>query len=125
MSSKLPHVGWNGHLLNRPYSDINYKTPRQKNLNPQIPEYFKNIPARLREWLAEILCHSGILGCAAEHFEGDSLNLARRFLHNSVDRQDVVKDFRPERSGGAKLHAAHVRCISMNERERVEGGKDR
>ena len=51
----------------------------------------KNIPARFREWLAEILHHSAFLGWPAEHFEGDSRNLARMFLHNSVD---IVPDLR-------------------------------
>ena len=37
------------------------------------------------EWLAEILRHSAILGCAAEHFESESWNSAGMFLHNSVD----------------------------------------
>ena len=30
-----------------------------------------NISARFREWLAEILCNSAILGWAEKHFEGD------------------------------------------------------
>ena len=47
-------------------------------------EWCKNIPARFRERLAEILCHSAILRRAAEHFESDSLNLAEMFLHNPV-----------------------------------------
>ena len=55
-----------------------------------IPSFFhctelcKNIPARLREWLSEILRHSACLGWAAEHFGCDSQNLAGMFLHNSV-----------------------------------------
>ena len=44
----------------------------------------KNIPARFQEWLAEIMRHSAFLGRAAEHFKGNSLNLAGRFLYNSV-----------------------------------------
>ena len=47
----------------------------------------KNIPAKFREWLAETLCHSAILGWAVEHFESDSRNLAGMFLHNSVDEK--------------------------------------
>ena len=47
-------------------------------------EQCKNITVRFREWLAEILCHSKLLGWAAEHFEGDSHNLAGMSLHNSV-----------------------------------------
>ena len=48
-------------------------------------ELCKNIPARFGEWLAEILSHGTVLGLAAEHFEGDSRNLAGMFLHNSVE----------------------------------------
>ena len=43
-----------------------------------------NVPARFREWLAEILRHSAILGWAAKRFESDSPKLAGFFLHNSV-----------------------------------------
>ena len=45
----------------------------------------KNIPARLREWLAKRLHHSTILGWAAEDFDGVSRNLPGMFLHNSVE----------------------------------------
>ena len=38
------------------------------------PESFEYIPARLREWLAEMLGRSAFLGWAAEHFEGYSRN---------------------------------------------------
>ena len=39
------------------------------------------------DWLAEILCHSAILGWAAEHFENDS----QKILHNSVDAPRCTK----------------------------------
>ena len=39
----------------------------------------KKISARFVEWVAELLCHSAILGSAAEHFEGDSQNLGGMF----------------------------------------------
>ena len=48
-------------------------------------ESCKNIPARFREWLAEMLRHRAFLGWAEEHFEGDSQSLAGMFLHNSVE----------------------------------------
>ena len=38
-------------------------------------EYCKNISARFREWLAEMLRHSAIVGWAAEHFESDPQTL--------------------------------------------------
>ena len=47
-------------------------------------ELCKNIPSRLREWLAEILHHSAFLGWVAEHFEVGSRNVPGMFLHNSV-----------------------------------------
>ena len=49
-------------------------------------EECKNIPdpARFWAWLAEIFHQSAFLGWAAEHFEGDSRNLAELFSHNSV-----------------------------------------
>ena len=40
--------------------------------------------------VGEVLRHSEILGWAAEHFEGDSRNLAGMFLHNSVQKQSVT-----------------------------------
>ena len=48
-------------------------------------EYCKDVPARFRECLAEILLHSVILGWAAEHFEGGSRNLVGMFLLNSEE----------------------------------------
>ena len=47
-------------------------------------ELCKNFPASFGEWLAEILRQRTVLRLAAEHFEGDSRNLAGMFLHNSV-----------------------------------------
>ena len=40
--------------------------------------------------MAEILRHSAFLGWAAEYFEGDSLNLAGIFLHNSVQTKFAI-----------------------------------
>ena len=47
-------------------------------------ELCKNVHARFREWLDEILRHSAVLGRVADHFENDSRNLAGMFLHFSV-----------------------------------------
>ena len=41
-------------------------------------------------WLAETLCHSVILGWAAEHFESDSQNLAGMFSYNLVVQSCTV-----------------------------------
>ena len=43
-------------------------------------ELCKIISTRFWEWLAEMLQLSAFLGWAAEHFEGDSPNLAGMFL---------------------------------------------
>ena len=56
----------------------------------------KNIPARFREWVAEILRHSAILGWAAEHFEGDSRNLAGIF-YTTLYRERVSERVSNER----------------------------
>ena len=45
-----------------------------------LQSHEKNIPTKLREWLAEMSPrHGAFLGWAAEHFEGDSQNLAGMF----------------------------------------------
>ena len=49
-----------------------------------IQRNIKTILQGFEELLAEMLCHSAFLGWAAEHFEGDSRNLAGMYLHNSV-----------------------------------------
>ena len=36
------------------------------------------------------MCDSAILGCAAEHFESDSRNLAGMFLHNSEQSPSIM-----------------------------------
>ena len=53
--------------------------------NPLHYESCINIPARLREWLFQILRRCEIFGWAAGHFESDSQNLAGMYFHNSVD----------------------------------------
>ena len=61
-------------------------------------ESCKNINARFRDWLAEMLRHSAIVHCwggqrnilRAEHFEGDSRNVAGICLHNSVECRSLT-----------------------------------
>ena len=61
-----------------------YKFRCNIQLDLPVQNSVKNIPASFREWLADILGRSEFLGCAVEHFEGPSQNLAGMFLHNSV-----------------------------------------
>ena len=48
-------------------------------------ELCKINPARVWEWMSEILLHSAFLGWPAEHFAGDPRNLAGILLPNSVN----------------------------------------
>ena len=79
-----PHRGiMADQSVSRGFSEI-CKVVRRKTRNVCICCEFttdrcKNIPARFREWLTEILLHCAHLGWGAEHLESESQNLAQMF----------------------------------------------
>ena len=86
-------------------------------------EWCKNIPARFRERLAEILRQSAILRWAAEHFESDSLNLSGMCLHNSVYSLNITRALSRIQSPHSDFPSGFASVSpSLIDRVRAKGG---
>ena len=71
------------------------KETRSLRFTPSTQTYresCKNIPARLRERLAELLRRSAFCGWTVAHFEGDCRNVTGLFLHNNVHMKPCARN---------------------------------